>query len=442
MIEKKEILQQWRGNVGFGLIDAIRQTHSLKLLQYLEVIQFESPNAIKCRQMILLEAYVDLVRRYSPLYREYESFTQFPIIDKVFANENRELLLNRGYVGKLFRKKTGGSTGQPFVYMTGVRSQSYLWAGILLNWKVAGYRLGEPVAILAGSSLIGSGYKQLINYRLMNIRLFSAFDMSSEKLGAYGDEISRGGYRLLYGYSSAIHQLALHLLAAPVRQRFGLRGVVCTAEVLTQTMRETIEAAFGVPCFNQYGCNDAGISAYECEEKNGLHLITTRCYPEILEGGRLISTDMTNDAFFLPRYDTGDLVTMSNFTCPCGRGFPLIKEVVGRSNDLVIDQAGNRVHSEFFTHMFREDERILAFQVVYDKKQLMVILLCHESGSSWVGYIDRIRSSLVFDSITFAENDAFVKSPNAKHRFIMQVDDVDSELAKTAETYRQDDSVK
>lgn len=426
-------LQRWRGNMGFGLIDAIRRTYSLKLLQNLEVIQFESPDAIKRRQAILLDAYDDLVRRTSPLYREYESFTQFPIINKAYANENRDLLLNRNYDGKIIRKKTGGSTGQPFVYLLGVRSQSYIWAGMLLNWKVAGYQLGEPVAFLAGSSLFGSGYKQFIYYKLMNVRLFSAFDMSADNLNAYADAISQGGFRLLYGYASAIHQLALHLLAAPIRPRFVLRGVVCTAEVLTRAMRETIEAAFCVPCFNQYGCNDAGVLAYECEQQNGLHLITTRSYPEILEGGRLISTDMTNDAFFLPRYDTGDLVTMSYAPCPCGRGFPLIKEVVGRSNDLVMDQAGNMVHSEFFTHMFREDGRILAFQVVYDNKRLTVILHCRERGSSWADYIDRIRLSLVFDSITFAENAAFVKSSNAKHRFIMRVDDVESALAKAEE---------
>lgn len=433
MPKEKISLQRWRGNIGFGLIDALRCTHALKLLENLDTIQFESPEAIKHRQTRLLEAYVDLVKHCCPLYKDYESFTQFPIIDKTFANKNRDLLLNPEYTGKIIRKKTGGSTGQPFVYLLGEKSQSYIWAGMLLNWKVAGYRLGEPVAFLAGSSLFGSGYKQFIYYKLMNVRLFSAFDMSADKLKAYADAISQGGFRLLYGYASAIHQLALHLLAAPIRPRFTLRGVVCTAEVLTSAMRETIESAFSVPCFNQYGCNDAGVLAYECEQQNGLHLITTRSYPEILEGGRLISTDMTNDAFFLPRYDTGDLVTMCDAPCPCGRGFPLIKEVVGRSNDLVTDQAGHAVSSLFFTQLFMEDARILQFQVVFDDKQLTVILHCQKTGSIWTRYIDRIKLSLVFDSTTFAENVAFVKSPNAKHRFVMRVADVESALAKAEE---------
>ncbi|MEO6563665.1 MAG: glycosyltransferase [Nitrosospira sp.] len=425
----QSILQQWLGRIRFWLIDLARGTNSVELLRDLESIQFESPEAIKFRQEALLKTYVNLVRRSSPLYETYQCITQFPVIDKKFANENWDLLLNRSYKGRIFRKKTGGSTGQPFVYITGTVSQSYLWAAILLSWKVAGYRLGEPVAFLAGSSLFSSGYKQFLYYKLMNVRLFSAFDMSANSLNSYGDAIARGGFRLLYGYASAIHQLAMHLLAAPARPGFSLRGVVCTAETLTPAMRETIEAAFGVPCFSQYGCHDAGISAYECEHRDGFHLVTTCCYPEVLEGGRFISTDISNDAFFLPRYDTGDLVTMADGLCSCGRGFPLIKEVIGRANDMVSDQAGNMVHSEFFTHMFREDRRILAFQVLYDARKLVVNLHCREVGGEWSNYQERTRATLAFDHVSFMENIPFVTLANGKHRFVMQVDDVDAALA-------------
>ncbi len=431
MSEYTLFLQHWRGHIGFSLIDTIRKTHVLTLLKELQSSQFDAPETIQSRQALLLERYADLVSRYSPLYQDYQCFAEFPIIDKTFANKNRNLLLNPNYTGKIIRKKTGGSTGQPFVYFLSERSQSYIWAGMLLHWQVTGYQLGEPVAFLAGSSLFGSGYKYFVYYNLMNVRLFSAFDLSTDKLKAYAEAIAQGAFRLLYGYASAVHRLALYLLKAPVRPRFALRGIVCTAEVLTQSMRDTIEAAFSVPCFNQYGCNDAGVLAYECEQQNGLHLITSRCYPEVQSDGRLIATDMTNDAFFLPRYDTGDRVTMSNAACPCGRGFPLIKEVIGRSNELISDQAGHVVHSGFFTQLFREDPKIRAFQVIYDHKQLAVIVDCPDKTSNWTRYIDRINKTLVFDGVTFAENASFVQSTNGKHRFIMRVDDVESALTLT-----------
>lgn len=425
------VLQRVAGRVRFGLIDLVRGTRSLALLRELEAVQFEPLAALRQRQRALLDKYVALVRRQSPLYAGYENFEQFPVIDKAFANAHREQLVNRGYRGKVLRKKTGGSTGEPFVYATGVEAQSYLWAAILLSWRVAGYRLGEPVAFIAGTALFGSGYKQQIYYKLMNVRMFSAFDMSAEKLDAYAAGIAQGRCRLLYGYASAIHQLALHLLRHAARPQFALRGVVCTAEVLTPAMRATIEQAFGVPCYSQYGCNDAGVSAYECERRDGFHLITQRSFHEVLDGGRLVSTDLSNDAFFLPRYDTGDLVNMAAAPCACGRGFPLIQAVVGRANDLVEDQAGHAVHSEFFTHLFREDARISEFQVIYDKTDLVVIVHGPDTGFAHPPYLERIRAALAFGSVSFAVNRPFVATKNGKHRFVMRVENVAQSLGET-----------
>jgi phenylacetate-CoA ligase len=418
------------GRLRFGLIDLVRRTNSVALLRELEALQFESPATLQQRQQALLREYTQLVKRASPLYAGHAGFADFPVIDKAYANAHREQLLNRGYRGKLIRKKTGGSTGEPFVYFTGTRAQSYLWAAILLSWRVAGYRLGDPVAFVAGTALFGTGYKQKIYYKLMNVHMFSAFDMSPERMDGYAEGIARRGCRLLYGYASAIHQLALHILKRGLNPAFRLRGVVCTAEVLTPAMRATIEQAFKVPCYSQYGCNDAGVSAYECEKREGFHLISQRAYTEVQPDGRLVSTDLSNDAFFLPRYDTGDLVKMAEAPCSCGRGFPLIKQVVGRANDMVEDRHGNAVHSEFFTHLFREDRRISEFQVVFDARELVVIVHCPDPAFEHAQYLERIRATLQFDTLRFAVNRPFVSIKNGKHRFVMRVDSVERALGE------------
>ncbi|HEY0846545.1 MAG TPA: hypothetical protein VGE12_14335 [Noviherbaspirillum sp.] len=418
------------GSMRYALLDAARDTHALSLLAQLERIQFESPEQLHERAMIEREAYFRTLRENCSLFTKCKRFEDLPVIDKLFVNHHRGELLNPAFRGRLLRKQTGGSTRTPFVYYTGTRTQSYLWAGILLSWRVAGYRLGEPVAFLVGPAFSGLSYAQLIYYKLLNVRIFSAFEMDGARLNAYGDAISRGGFRLLYGYASAIHLFALHLLSLPKRRRFALRAVVCTSDVLTAAMRETIERAFGVPCFNQYGCNDAGVSAYECGERKGFHLLTTRCYPEVLEGGRFISTDLSNDAFFLPRYDTGDLVSMSRDPCRCGRGFPLIRELHGRANDLVKDQAGNMFHHMYFMHLFRDDARIAAFQVIYDDRQLTVIIHCREAGTDWGPYVERIRAAMVFSAVRVVENQRFVRSSNAKQRLVLRVDDVDETLGR------------
>jgi len=128
---------------------------------------------------------------------------------------------------------------------------------------------------------------------------------------------------------------------------------------------------------------------------------------------------------FMPRYNTGDLVRMSGRRCACGRGLPLIDEVVGRQNDMVVDPHGSAVHSEFFTHLFREDGRIHAFQVVFDERSLVVNVHlkprpADELAALAKPYRERIAKSLRFDALEFVFNEPFVTMANGKHRFVIR----------------------
>lgn len=409
----------------FRLIDLFRGTRSISLLNELRRSQYDSPQIWTAHERRQLAAYFDALRAAVPLFREVQRFEDLPVLDKRFINTHREQLIDANYRGKRVRKKTGGSTGEPLVYFTGTDAQSYLWVGLFLSWETAGYRLGEKVAFLAGSSLFGTGYKQRLYYRLLNVTVMNAFDLSDQRLLDYASQFDSGRFRLLYGYASAIHRLARLFLDAGKTIPNRLRGIVCTAETLTPAMRTDIEQAFGVPCFSQYGCHDAGVSAFECEERNGFHLISARCHAEVLDDGRLIATDVTNRAMFMPRYDTGDLVQMSGRACPCGRGLPLIDKVIGRQNDIVIDPSGAAVHSEFFTHMFREDARIQAFQIVFDERNLCVNLHAGPFSEALRSTLDqqyrsRIEASLKFAQLRFELNAPFVTLPNSKHRFVIR----------------------
>lgn len=409
----------------YRLIDLARGTRSVALLSALRQRQFDSEPALTASGRASLDGYFAALRKAVPRFKDVAKFEDLPIIDKRFVNLHRDELVNPNYNGKKVRKKTGGSTGEPLVYDTSTETQSYLWAGLFLAWEAAGYRLGDKVASLAGSSLYATGYKQRLYYKLLKVTLMSAFDMSNERMEEYAGQLRDGAFRLLYGYASAIHRLARHLLDQKRTLQTSLRGIVCTAEMLTPSMRADIEAAFGVPCFSQYGCHEAGVSAFECEERNGFHLLSPRAHVEVMADGKLISTDLSNDAMFLPRYNTGDLVRMSGRRCPCGRGLPLIDEVVGRQNDMVVDSVGSAVHSEFFTHLFREDARIHAFQVTFDEHTLQVNIHlsprpADELAALATPYRERIAKSLHFDALDFVFNQPFVMLANSKHRFVVR----------------------
>ena len=54
--------------------------------------------------------------------------------------------------------------------------------------------------------------------------------------------------------------------------------------------------------------------------------------------------------------------------CPCGRPFPLIKEVTGRVSIQFIAQVGSYVHCEYFTRMVWAKPVIRKFQVVQEDR--------------------------------------------------------------------------
>jgi phenylacetate-coenzyme A ligase PaaK-like adenylate-forming protein len=57
--------------------------------------------------------------------------------------------------------------------------------------------------------------------------------------------------------------------------------------------------------------------------------------PDGEPGSRLLITNLFNRTQPLIRYELNDLVTVSPDPCPCGRPFPLLKSVEGRSDDVL-----------------------------------------------------------------------------------------------------------
>ncbi|HET6571727.1 MAG TPA: hypothetical protein VFG58_09595 [Solirubrobacterales bacterium] len=137
----------------------------------------------------------------------------------------------------------------------------------------------------------------------------------------------------------ADRQLAGELTIAP-------RCVVTGGEVLTDDVRERIVAAFGREPFNGYGTTEVGYVALECDRHAGLHVFEDQVLIEIVDdeyrpvpagraGTRLLVTNLFNRTQPLIRYELDDLVTASPEPCPCGRPFPLLKTIEGRSDDIL-----------------------------------------------------------------------------------------------------------
>jgi phenylacetate-CoA ligase len=61
------------------------------------------------------------------------------------------------------------------------------------------------------------------------------------------------------------------------------------------------------------------------------------------ETGEVVATCLMRNYQIFIRYRLGDVAAWDSETCPCGRAMPIIKEVVGRIEDVVIGPDGRQM---------------------------------------------------------------------------------------------------
>jgi phenylacetate-CoA ligase len=177
---------------------------------------------------------------------------------------------------------------------------------------------------------------------------------------------------------------SIYLLAKFIRDNgyeidFQPVAIFTTAEKLLPGQRKVIEEVFKTKVFDTYGVNDGGISAYECDRHEGLHISTERAILEVVdeEGkqiigkeGRILATSLYNYAFPFIRYEVGDIGIIQQTRCSCGRQTLLLKEVKGRTTDFLYLN-GIVIGSPVLTLLMREFD-VEQYQIVQKKENVVV----------------------------------------------------------------------
>jgi phenylacetate-CoA ligase len=113
--------------------------------------------------------------------------------------------------------------------------------------------------------------------------------------------------------------------------------------------------------------------AAECEAHNGLHVTSPAAYLEYVpleeceEPGvhEVLVTDLLNYGMPVIRYRVNDCVVIGDDRCKCGRGYPLIKKIIGRTGDIFLLPDGSKVPGVALTN------RVL--QVCPELKKVQVV---------------------------------------------------------------------
>jgi len=416
------LMSRLRALLAYRLQERMLGRPTFALLSELEASQWWSPPQIAELQRRRLNALLATALAHSPWHasrivaaglREavaadrvcLDDLQRLPTMGRQDARDNVEALVWREVPGGAFKYNTGGSSGEPLIFHYGrdrqaadaaCRFRARAWWGVQPGDREA-YLWGAPTELNKTDRV-----KQLRD-RLVNHRILNAFRMSPTRMDTYIDELESWQPTCLYGYASSVALFAEHLRLRGRRPALARLKVVCTTgEPLFPYQRELIEAVFGVPAANEYGCRDGGLIAHEAP--GGQLLVMSECIiVELLddkglsvapgEAGEVVLTNLFSTAQPFIRYRTGDVARRAVSTGSDGRGLEALREVTGRSTDFVVAADGTPMHALAVIYEIRAVPGICEFKCEQFSRERFAVRLVVDDG--WdQGYIRRIEQGL------------------------------------------------
>jgi phenylacetate-CoA ligase len=370
--------------------------------------QWDDPEAWRARQRKLLNRILAHAVTRVPFYRDrvigltpelieadpFESLKRFPVLEREdLLDSFDDLTCDMGRGATLGR--SGGSTGTPIRYLHDREYTAAAFGTTQLSFDWSGLQRGDRRIALWGARRDFVGKTSLVrrlNFFLRDITILDAFRMGEAEMREYVRFINGHPPVALEGYTEAVFALAEFI------ERSGLdvaspRTLVVGAGTLLPHMRETLGRVFRAPVFDHYGTREGGLIATECEEHTGLHEMVETTVVEIIDGdgrevgegeaGEVVTTNLWNYTMPLIRYRVGDHVVRGTGRCRCGRTYPLIDHVVGRSASAFARSDGGLVLPDFWIRVFAVDFNtgdVQKYQFVQEEVDRITVRLVMRPG--------------------------------------------------------------
>jgi len=356
--------------------------------------------------------------------RSLADLNRFPLLNKDTLRHQREEMVWRDEGPRVMLVRTSGSTNEALEFYTSSTREAHINAARMRGHEWVGVRRGEKELYYWGSPVELSKQDRIKRVRdwLINDSLTNGFEVTPDRLRGYLSQWLRWGPKCIFGYPSTFaltvtmaESLGLDLKA--LKQR-GLSAIITTSEMLSEADRKLIAGGFGVPVFDSYGLREAGLIGHECS-RGTMHCMDEQLILETVDPvtqapvdgeGELVVTNLVGSAFPVIRYRTGDIVTLSNEECACGRGLSRVKISGGRAVEFVVTQTGKWVVGYSFIYIARSVKGIVKFQVIQEKLgEIRIRLVTDErfpsdgveqvkhKASQRLGGEDRIEVEIVAD---------------------------------------------
>ena len=348
-----------------------RKRYSSEFSEYRDIYvnhQWENSDYWNRYQIRQLDRVLTLARQHTDQYADlpetdfdsdkpiHRQLSEIPFLHEDTLRESpRSLVTDESRVKRAITLSTSGTTGTPKQTHHTASSQSKYWAAIERFWRRGGCVYGDRRASFTGNKIVPTdrergpyGRIDHTNNRLM----LSSYHLGDQTVDQYLDLIDEFGPKFIDGYPSAIRFCAQRAL--DTERDIRIPACFPTAEMLREEDREIIEEGFSTQVYNQYGSTESAGLVTECPNGN-MHVNPEIGIVEVVndegepvaddELGEIVLTGLTNELMPLIKYRIGDLARgqPTYDTCNCGWSMPVIEEIIGRQDEVIVTKDGRRV---------------------------------------------------------------------------------------------------
>ena len=400
-----ELYTKLVSNVIFPLQERLKHHSTVAVHRQMEETQWWPRERIEALQLERLRQLISHAEYFVPYYRDllkkigltaadFKSLAdlqRIPFLTKPVIRSNLEGLKSQK-AQHLARFNTGGSSGEPLIFFIGNERVSH---DVAAKWRATRWwnvDIGDREIVVWGSpiELTAQDKVRQIRDRIMRTHLIPAFEMSEAKLDEFLATIRSFRPTMLFGYPSSISLIARHAeKRGQIMNDLGIKVAFVTSERLYDHQREDITRVFGCPVANGYGGRDAGFIAHQCPQ-GSMHITAEDIIVEIVDQagnavsagtpGEVVVTHLATSEFPFIRYRTGDIAVLSDKSCTCSRGLPILEEIQGRTTDFVVAEDGTIMHGLAVIYPIRDITGIAAFRVTQHNAMHTVVQIVPGEG--------------------------------------------------------------
>ncbi|MDO4834594.1 MAG: phenylacetate--CoA ligase [Bacillota bacterium] len=287
-----------------------------------------------------------------------EDFEKIPFVDKAALRDAYPLGIQAVADEEVVRiHSSSGTTGKPVIIPYTVKDVED-WAVMFARcYETAGITAGDIMQITPAYGLWTAGI---------------GFQAGCEKLGAMAVPMGPGNTEkqlqmmqdmkstVICATSSYALLLAEEINRRGLKDKIYLKKGVIGSERWSEKKREYIARELGIELYDIYGLTEIygpGIGI-NCQEEKGIHYWDDYIYIEIIdpvtgenvpdgEEGEIVISTLVKEGAPLIRFRTHDISRIIPGKCSCGRDYPRLDIIKGRSDDMFKVHGVNMFPSQF-----------------------------------------------------------------------------------------------